>query len=210
MVNLRKIVEEYEILFLVDRSYSMDTADVPVSGGFLGFGGKKMSRWEAVGHEIAAFVKEVEKIDSDGLDLVFFGGTVDTFSNQNSGSIMQLFSKLQTNGGTPLDRGLNRAFGVLESSPKAKKFIFCYTDGAPNDRQAVRNTIIAQANSQKTDDEMTILFVQVGNDQTASQFLAELDDDLVGAKYDIVDAKTADEARNFKTVADLIAHAIND
>lgn len=214
MVNLQKLIEEYEILFLVDRSYSMDTSDVPVkkSGGFLGFGSKStnISRWDSAGLEIAGFVKEVETIDMNGLDLVFFGGTIETHENQTSAQIMSTFAKLRPNGGTPLAEGLSQGFRVLKKSPKPKKFIFCHTDGAPNNRQAVRQVIIDQANSQSRDDEMTILFVQIGNDPTATAFLRELDDDLKGAKFDIVDAKTAEEAKKFESVAELIAHAIND
>lgn len=218
MVNLKKLVEEYEILFLVDRSFSMDARDVVVGetakGGFLGFGAKKtastVSRWEAAGQEIAAFIKEVEAIDTDGLDVVHFGGKVEAFRNQTSTEIVSMFSRMKPDGSTPLAEGLTLAFTTLAKSPKPKKFIFCHTDGAPNDKRAVRTAIINQANSQQRDDEMTILFVQIGNDPSATAFLRELDDDLKGAKFDIVDAKTADEAKRFGSVAELIAHAIND
>ena len=40
--------------------------------------------------------------------------------------------------------------------------------------------------------------------------LKKLDDDLTGAKFDIVDAKTMAEAEAFATTADLVIAAIND
>jgi len=54
-----------------------------------------------------------------------------------------------------------------------------------------------------------VLFVQVGYDAAASAYLRELDDNLKGAKFDIVDTKTMDEAEAFATTADLVVAAIN-
>lgn len=211
MINLKKIIEEYEIAIVVDRSYSMTTQDVPVkSGGFFGFGSKTVSRWDAVGTELAAFAKEVEKIDTDGLDLVFFGGTTTAHRNLSSADVMRLFDSAKPNGSTPLHSGLMMAIDVLKGTQKPKKFIIVYTDGSPDDRYAAKDVIVRQANSQSRDDELTILFLQVGNDRSATDYLRMLDDDLKEAKFDIVDAKTADEAKQFGSIAELIAAAIND
>lgn len=210
MVDLKKIVEEYDIRFLVDRSRSMMMRDVPAKRGFLGFGGSDISRWEAAGREIAGFVKEVEQIDTDGLDITFFGYQITSYTSQTSAQILSLFDRYSPDGSTPLAEGLIESFRLGKASKKSKQFIFVYTDGTPDSKQGVRNAIIDQANSQQRDDEMTILFVQLGSDRGATAFLRELDDDLKGAKFDIVDAKTADEAKAFGSVAELIAHAIND
>ena len=67
---------------------------------------------------------------------------------------------------------------------------------------------IQQANSQANDDDCTVLFVQVGDDAAATRFLQSLDDDLAGAKFDIVDAKTVTEADAFNSTAELIVAAI--
>ena len=44
----------------------------------------------------------------------------------------------------------------------------------------------------------------------AANYLRKLDDDLTGAKFDIVDAKTMAEAEKFPSTAELIVAAIND
>ena len=83
-------------------------------------------------------------------------------------------------------------------------------DGVPDDKNAAAKVIVNAANALSADDELTFLFVQVGNDPAAGAYLKKLDDDLTGAKFDIVDAKTMAEAEAFATTADLVIAAIND
>ena len=84
-----------------------------------------------------------------------------------------------------------------------------FTDGVPDDKAAVAEVIKRQSNKQAADDECTILFVQVGYDAAAAAYLQQLDDNLKGAKWDIVDVKTMQEAEKFATTAELIVAAIN-
>ena len=83
-----------------------------------------------------------------------------------------------------------------------------FTDGEPNNREAVKTVIRNQANKQANDADLTILFIQVGDDASAGDFLKDLDDNL-NAKLDIVDVKTQAEADAFPTLASLIDAAIN-
>jgi hypothetical protein len=85
-----------------------------------------------------------------------------------------------------------------------------FTDGVPDDKKAVEDVIRRQANSQENDEDLTFLFVQVGRDKSATQYLKKLDDDLTGAKFDIVDAKTIEEVDKFSSIPELILHAISD
>jgi Mg-chelatase subunit ChlD len=202
MVDLAKVAQ-YDFVVLVDKSGSMATKDVK-SGWF----GSK-SRWEAIEKTAIVFAQDLEKIDKDGIGLVLFGGDVKAYPNSNADQVAKAFSYNSPGGGTPLAEALQTALDLLKDSKK-KKFIMVFTDGAPNNRQAVKNLIINQANGQSTDDECTILFVQVGNDTGATKFLTELDDDLKGAKFDIVDAKTAAEAEKFSSTLELVVHAIGD
>ena len=67
------------------------------------------------------------------------------------------------------------------------------TDGAPNNQQKVMNCIIAETKKMERDEELTVSFIQVGDDKRATEFLTKLDDELMGrgAKFDIVDKLTA-------------------
>jgi hypothetical protein len=70
----------------------------------------------------------------------------------------------------------------------------------------VKNVIIDITNKVKDEREFNIAFLQVGNDASVAAFLKELDDDLKGAKYDIVDVKRLEEV-DFMTA---VVGAMND
>ena len=95
------------------------------------------------------------------------------------------------------------------ASPK-KDLILILTDGEPDGgtKPAIAKTIIEQANSQDADDDCTICFIQLGNDAGATAFLKSLDDDLKGAKFDIVDAITAEDVYKAPSLAHVLKAAI--
>ncbi len=141
--------------------------------------------------------------------VIFSGFDARSYASQSAADIARVFKDNEPYGGTPLAEGLTASLQLLSGTRK-KKFIWVFTDGVPNNQQAAAQVIINQANSQATDDECTILFVQVGADASATTYLRKLDDELKDAKFDIVDAKTAAEAAAFKSTMDLILHAIDD
>ena len=194
-------LSEYDFVVVVDKSGSMGE---PVKAG------SSVTRWEAVQESAMTFVRDVEKLDSDGLGLVLFSGSgIVTQDGVTSSNIRDVFAANSPRGGTPLAEALTAALGLAGKSDK-KDFIVVFTDGVPDDKSAAADVIVAAANKQETDDALTILFVQVGNDAAASAYLKSLDDDLAGAKFDIVDAKTVAEADAFATTAGLVFAAIND
>jgi Mg-chelatase subunit ChlD len=193
-------LSEYDFIVMIDKSGSMGETDMP--------GGR--SRWDYMQETATAFCRDIEKIDSDGLGFVLFSGTsIVTEDGVNVSKIKQVFATNRPSGSTPLAEALEAALALAGKSSK-KDFIICFTDGIPDDGAKVASIIKKQANSQETDDACTILFVQVGYDDGAAKYLRSLDDDLVGAKFDIVDAKTMAEAEKFSSTAELIVAAIND
>lgn len=188
---------EYDFIVVLDVSSSMGE---PYRGG---------TRWTSMQEAVMGFSRDVGAIDSDGIDVVELGGQLRTFAGVTADKIKELFSTLSPRGSTPLDKALANAFKAAGKSAK-KDFIVVFTDGVPDDAQAVRDVIINQANSQDSDDACTVLFIQVGDDASATKYLQDLDDNLKGAKYDIVDAKTIDQANAFASTAELIYAAIND
>lgn len=194
-------LSEYDFIVVIDKSGSM--AD-PVKAG------SSITRWEAVQESAMTLVRDVEKFDSDGLGLVLFSGSgIASHDGVTSATIREVFASNSPRGGTPLAEALTAAFKLAGKSDK-KDFIVVFTDGVPDDKAAAAKVIIDQANSQETDDACTVLFIQVGDDSGAAAYLKKLDDDLGGAKFDIVDAKTMAEADAFPSTAELIIHAIND
>lgn len=62
------------------------------------------------------------------------------------------------------------------------------TDGAANDREGVVNVICNATKRISNRRELGILFIQIGNDKDAENFLTQIDNDLAksGAEHDIV------------------------
>ncbi len=193
-------LSEYDFIVVIDKSGSMGEADMP--------GGK--SRWEYMQETATAFCRDLEKLDSDGLGLVLFSGSsIVAEDGVTTARIKQVFAENRPSGSTPLHSALTAALKLAGKSSK-KDFIVVFTDGVPDDQDAAAKVIIEQSKKQQTDDELTFLFVQVGRDAGASAYLRKLDDALTGAKFDIVDAKTIEEAEKFPSTAALVEHAIND
>ena len=193
------ILSEYDFIVAVDASGSMTTEDV---------NGK--SRWASMQETLGAFARDLNKLDSDGLGLVVFSGvSVDSYDSQSPEQIDAILANRSPRSGTPLAEGLTAALKLAGKSDK-KDFIIVFTDGVPDDKKAAADVIRAQSNKQAADDECTILFIQVGRDASATAYLKQLDDDLTGCKFDIVDAKTIEEAEKFASTTDLVIAAIND
>ena len=192
---------EYDFIVAIDTSGSMGE---PVKAG------STITRWESVQEAAMTFIRDIEKMDDDGIGLVLFGGSnIQSFDGVNSAKAREAFANNSPRGGTPLAEALTAALSLAGKSAK-KDFIIVFTDGVPNDQAAAASVIRNASNQQQSDDALTILFVQVGDDAQATAYLKSLDDSLGGCKFDIVDAKTVAEAEKFSTTADLIIAAIQD
>lgn len=194
-------LSEYDFIVAIDTSGSMGE---PVKAG------SPVTRWEAVQEAAMTFIRDIEKLDSDGIGLVLFGGmNIKAFDGVTSDKAREVFANSSIRGSTPLAEALTAAFGLAGKSDK-KDFVIVFTDGVPDDKAAAAEVIRKASHAQETDDSLTVLFVQVGNDTSATNYLKSLDDDLKGCKFDIVDAKTVAEAEQYATTADLVLAAIND
>jgi Mg-chelatase subunit ChlD len=157
-----------------------------------------------------SFARDLNAIDTDGIGLVLFGGSnITTKDGATDADIATAFASRSPRGGTPLTEALIEAFKLAGKSPK-KDFIMVFTDGVPDDQASAAKVLVQAANAQQTDDALTVLFVQVGYNAEATAYLKGLDDNLKGAKFDIVDAMTMQEAEKFASTAELVIKAIND
>lgn len=191
-------LSEYDFVIAIDTSGSMGE---PVKAG------STTTRWQAVQESAMAMIRDVQQIDQDGLGLVLFGSKVESFDGVTADKAREIFATHNPRGSTPLAGALDAAFALAGKSDK-KDMIIVFTDGVPDDKTAAAQRIIAQANSQATDDACTVLFIQVGDDAAATAYLKSLDDDLSSAKFDIVDAKTVAEADAFSSTAEMVLAAI--
>lgn len=196
----RAALSEYDFYVLIDKSGSMGS---PVKAG------STRTRWQAVQETAEQIAREISTIDTDGITVVMFGGSsIQAYENVDGNKVAEVFAQNRPSGSTPLAEALTKTLQLSEVSNK-KDFIIVFTDGVPDDGAAVAKIIVGKSNKMAADDECTILFIQVGDDASAEKYLRGLDDNLKGAKFDIVDAKTQAEAEGM-TVEDLLCNAIVD
>ena len=168
-------LSEYNFLVAVDSSGSMGA----------------VGRWESAKDIALAVANFAGQVDTDGIDIITFGATVEAYPKSNADKITEIFNK-GPNGSTPLAQALEKANEIRKLSNK-KSFTVVVTDGAPDDEAAVAKLITEVSNSLNQDNDCTFLFIQIGDDAGATKFLVGLDDSLKGAKFDIVDRKTVAE-----------------
>ena len=143
--NNSSVLSEYDFIVVIDTSGSMGD---PVKAG------SPTTRWEAVQESAITLIRDVEKLDTDGLGLVLFGATVESFDQVGVAKARDVFATTSPRGGTPLAEALTAALALAGKSAK-KDFIVVFTDGVPNDQAAAAAVIKNAANGQETDDALT-------------------------------------------------------
>lgn len=185
-----------DFIFLLDVSGSMGTTDTPT----------RQTRYDYAKEKALMFCREADKIDTDGISIYRFGHQVTKFPDISADKIEDCFKGGPNEMSTDTAAALQAAWDEHLERKNEQTFVFVVTDGAPNDKNAVRQVIVNITNAVKDEKEFRIQFLQVGNDTGAAAFLAELDDNLKGAKYDIVDTKRLEDVSFMAAVAG----ALND
>lgn len=200
MVELTKeTASEFDFIIGLDASGSM-------ANGSTRYAGK--TRWQEAQETIFGLATALAQFDSDGIDLVIFGGGVNIIEGVQANNVSDVFAQRSPRGSTPLAQALTEIVNKQQRSGKNTVAII-FTDGEPDDRASVEKVIIDAANTLERDEQLTFLFVQIGDDQGAGLFLDHLDDGLTAAKFDIVDAIKVAVADTMEPL-DLINKAIND
>ncbi len=168
-------------IFGVDVSGSMQSSDCP--GG--------MRRIDYLKEKVIQFAEEASKYDPDGIDVLAFGHNVTPYEKVTAEKAKEVISKLQANeGATQTHLLIQKAFEMHKAGGYPQTVLFVATDGSPSDPNAVKKAIVDISHKVANDKEFNISFLTVGHiDSALRAFLTQLDDDLKGAKYDIVDVK---------------------
>jgi uncharacterized protein with von Willebrand factor type A (vWA) domain len=195
----------HDYTLILDKSGSMSTAD---------HDGK--SRWHYAQESTLALARKCEQLDPDGITVYAFSGRFRRYENVTTRRVEQIFQENDPIGNTNLAAVLKDAtdkFFQRKAAGKVEKgeTILVVTDGEPDDRRAVIETIIKATEKMQHDAELAISFIQVGHDTGATAFLKALDDQLesVGAKFDICDTITIDDMGDM-SLADVLMAAIED
>lgn len=169
------------------------------------------TRWEKAVFAMNGIVAQISQIDPDGVDVVCFpgsggeGGTsYDITRNvKNTEGLEAMVTAQPPQGdclmGQAIDAVLKEAFERgFDERPCS---ILVLTAGRPTDHEALSNSLAEAATKVSKDADLTITFVQVGDDEWASTYLKELDDNLTtthsetGEHIDIVDTIKDEEVQ---------------
>ncbi|KAH3763206.1 von Willebrand factor type A [Pelomyxa schiedti] len=151
------------------------------------------NKWRDVGTTLQTLGPWVCGADPDGITLYLFSNTYTKHENiMDKNKVQAIFKKNSPDGSTDLASVLEAAFSEHFGGTRRKTTILCITDGSPDSTDAVIATIKKAANKVKCEEELSLTFIQIGNDSGAHDFLKLLDDKL-DTKFDIVDTVTSDE-----------------
>lgn len=183
-------------IFLIDVSGSMAVNDTPTG----------QSRYDFAKEKAIAFCKVADQYDTNGISIYRFGHAVTQFKDITSDKIDDVFKAGPNEMSTDTAGAIRAAYAEHKAAKNEQTFVIVVTDGTPNDANALKRVIVEITQDVKDEKEFRITFLQVGKDAAAAAFLASLDDDLKGAKYDIVDTKRLEEVDFMGAVAG----ALND
>lgn len=196
-----------DYVLLIDASGSMSEA--------VGRGNNS-SRWKYAQESVMAVARKIQELDPDGIDVYTFNKTFRHFPNTTADKVAEIFRTSGPGGGTDfvpvLTDVFKKHFSKADDRPTT---VVVVTDGEPSSgvdgQKAVAKLIVENANKLEADADFGLLFLQIGDDPGATAFLKKLDDDLqrAGAKFDIVDSKTADDLENI-SIEELLLAAVND
>lgn len=181
-----RLLANYDLELIVDRSMSMCTRDCPDCH----------SRWGWCGAQAEDLANQLAPYAPTGLTLTAFAKHYEVFPNASAQTIAQLFQGPSLGQATrlaePLADRLSSYFARRRPGSKPL-LIAVITDGKPEPTKSepamVVQTIIDASNRVIDPRELTIVFFQIGGgDREGRLFLDDLDNNLViyGARYDIV------------------------
>jgi hypothetical protein len=204
-------IADYDVIVFIDSSKSMSrtlsgarhwtptpVADLPPDVS------PNESRWQWCSEQTESLSKQLQKSlkshAEDHLKVVLFNDRYKVFKDVDMSSVPTFFASNHPGGNTnandALRSQLRAYFAARDQNEKVKPLLLAMiTDGCPDDPYALRQTIIDATHRMKNPNEIAITFLQVGVDPKATQYLRELDNDLVRAKasYDIVTSKSFDQ-----------------
>lgn len=190
---------EYDYIVVIDKSGSMGEPSLTLQG---------RTRWDEAKEFTENFARFAAKHDDDGITAITFNSSCKVYDGVTADKVHEIFTTCQPGGSTNLAGALDAAFKKKFSGSKPA-IILVMTDGQPDNSDAVKTSIINASNKIEKDGDIGIQFVQIGNDSGAAKFLADLDDNLKGAKFDIVNSLTREEAEKL-TIEQMLYLAIND
>lgn len=195
-----KRISDHDVVIAVDKSGSMSEMDCPGDvPGFLQqmfFGGQfngMVPRWEWCRRQTMHFAEQMARVPGSKMKLVLFDSHVEEFDNVSLNTIAEIFNRYQPHGGTnttgTLKGPINDYFQRKKMYGRVRPLlIVCITDGAPSSPRSLKDLLVNATAKMESPGEITVVFLQVGNDPEGNRLLPELAYGLnsEGAQFNIV------------------------
>jgi len=163
------------------------------------------TRWEKAVVGLNGIVNQVATIDPNGIDVVCFPGVndnVDVYRNlTDTSNLKALVTAKEPGGSCNMGEALEIVFKEsLERGFEKPTSVLVLTAGRPEDYREVEENIQNFTKNLEKEEDFSVTFVQIGDDERATFFLNELADDLdctsaSGEKVDIVDTVKDEEIK---------------
>lgn len=196
-------LSNHDVVIMIDKSLSMAKLDCfPVcldphvdSSKFTDRHNLSLSRWQWCHEQTLDLTEKTKGSLPIGMTVVLFSSNSEVYSNVDAKAVEKIFSDNTPKGGTnimgALENQLTQYFERRNGlGPHTKPLLIAIiTDGCPDNPSRLREVIIDATKKMITPAEISISFLQVGNDTGGSKVLTELDNGLIDqkAKFDIVD-----------------------
>jgi Mg-chelatase subunit ChlD len=176
------VLKKLDWILLADHSGSMGEPSLRMKG---------KTRLQEVQEDCISVARVAQKYDDDGITLVHFATGVTIKDNVTADNVTQMFHEIAPRGSTNLADALKAAVDKAKASTK-ETVVFVYTDGAPNDA-VMATRVIEEAGRSLGRPRIGFVFIQVGTDPEATQFLKHLDSELKTDVCAVVHAEDAEE-----------------
>ncbi|MBP6349904.1 MAG: VWA domain-containing protein [Candidatus Obscuribacter sp.] len=180
-----KQLSKYDIILLIDRSGSMED---PMPG--------YDSKWQYAESLIRDFAAESRQYAGKTLKVITFNQGLELTRSVTPTNLTHLFNRYKPQGGTILMAPLLTALDEhRREDPGSRLLIAVLTDGEPQDYEACADAIIAASQNLKSQEDLQITFLGIGENTNGANVLNYYDDGLrvKGAKFDVVDTVSSDD-----------------
>lgn len=186
-----------DFIVAIDVSGSMANTDCPGN----------MSRFDFAMEKTRQFCKEADKIDADGISLLMFGHKVTSYENVTNAKVEEIIASAKPDqSATFTGMVIQRAWAEHVNNGNDRSIVLIVTDGEPTNEQQVFEAIAEITKVMKSPDDFRICFLTVGVPNAGLvKFLKKLDDDVPGAKYDIVKVLALDDVDFYASAAGALA-----
>jgi len=158
-------------------------------------------RWDEARKAVEALAPQVTRACPLGISLYFFNDECIRIDNITTAEqVAGFFAKEKPDRGTNLHLAIKHAFGVHKRAKKGMQpeTWLIITDGAPDKPTHVWQLLKEESKQFRTPDEVTVSFIQIGNDEHATEYLRKMRGSL--PFVDTLTSEDLPKRENFSTL----------